>query len=142
MSRSPSSRFYAVNRTGSSCTRLYDFAAAELLPLVRLSLELGQAPIEAVRDPNVAATQRAHELHVVVAGHGGGGAVVDHVAGDPEAVEDLRAAVDEVADEYRLATSRVRVHRPTVGKLAVALLEGLVAEQCEQLLELGGAAVD
>ena len=43
---------------------------------------LPEAAVEAVRDPDVAAAQRAHELHVVIARHGQGVVVLDHVARD------------------------------------------------------------
>src|SRR5207248_10597504 len=108
-----------------------DLVPCGLLPLVGERVELGEAAVEAVRDPDVPAAQRPHELHIVVARHGHGGAVVDHVASDPETVEDARSAVDEIADEYRLATYRMCVHGPAVGELALAPLDGLVAEQCE-----------
>ena len=61
---------------------------------------------------------------------------------EPQRVEDARAAVDEVADEDRLAALRGgRRPAPPVGDRASAV-DDLVAELLEQLLQLVAAAVD
>jgi hypothetical protein len=119
-----------------------DLVARGLATLVRERVDLGERALEAMGDLHVAPAQRAHQLHVVVSGHRVGGPVLHHVADDPDAVEAARAAVDEVADEDGPAPLRMRVNGTAVGELPRAPLHRLVAQQPEQLLELGGAAVD
>ena len=70
------------------------------------------------------------------------GASRDHVADQPNRVEDPRTAVDEVADEHRGPAIGVCVDRTAVGEVAVPLLCELVAELGKQELELVAAAVD
>ena len=82
------------------------------------------------------------ELLLVVARHAQRGARLDHVADDAQRVEDARPAVDQVADEDRLASVRVAIDGTGVQPGALASLDDLVPERREQRLQLVGAAVD
>ena len=85
----------------------------------------------------------AQQLHVVVAGHAQGRAAVDHVAHEPQRVEDARPAVHQVADEDRLAALGV-ARRPARRRATCrrAAPRPRSPSRREQLLELVAAAVD
>jgi hypothetical protein len=109
--------------------------------VVRERLDLRKRAVEPVGDLDVPPPQLPHELHVVVPRDAMGGARLDHVADEPNCVEDARAAVDEVAHEERLAPGGVDVDRAAGGEDTLARLYDLVAELAEELLELVAATV-
>src|SRR3954469_3031492 len=104
-------------------------------------LDLRECAVEAVSDLNVTATQLAQELHVVVPGHAMRRLGFDHVAYEADCVQDLRTAVDQVADEDRATPVWVPIHRTAVRELTLSFL-GDVAELAKQQLQFGAAAVD
>ena len=94
-----------------------------------LARQLVQRLAQAVRDLDVAALQRAHQLLLVVAAHRQRGARLHHAHGQPQHARRVRPAVDEVAQEHDRAALRV----PAVGR---------VAQLAQQVVEFDPAAVD
>ena len=84
-----------------------DEAIEELLhlgaELWRLRSSSAKRAIEAVADRDVAAVQLPLQLDVVIPGHAQRRSRLRHRHHRFQRVDDARAAVDEVADEYRLA---------------------------------------
>jgi hypothetical protein len=102
-----------------------------LAALLRQRIELAQAAVEAVSDAHVAAVERTDELHIVVAGNGQRGSMLDHVPGNPDRVEDPRASIDEVADKHDPPPVRMRVDRSALREFTRALLDHCVPELAE-----------
>jgi hypothetical protein len=82
------------------------------------------------------------ELLLVVTQDAQGGPGLDHVADDPEGVEDTRPAVDEVAEEDRHPAVGVAVGRTRGEAVAVGAFDNVIAKLAEERLELVGTAVD
>jgi len=83
---------------------------------------------------DVATLQRAEQLDLVVAGDAQGVTGRDHAHGEPQHLGGRRPPVDEVPEEH---------HPPPVGMGGVRPVCGdLVAEDTEELAQLGGAPVD
>ncbi len=108
-----------------------------LAELLRLAVELLQGPFEAVRDRDLAAVQRPHELLLVVAGHAQRRPRRHHAHDQPQYAGRVGASVDQVADEDGGPALGVNApHRPS----------GVVpaqrpSELGEQRLQLRAAAV-
>jgi hypothetical protein len=102
--------------------------------LLWFAVELGERLGQAVGDLHVAAVEGAPQLVLVVARHTGSAAVADHSHHQTQDPWAVGAAVDEVADEERLAAGGMDGGR--------SVRSHLVAELGEQRNELLGAAVD
>src|SRR5262249_47865539 len=90
-----------------------EFFANGLTNVVWQGVDLGEALSQAVGNMNVLAAQLPHQFHVVVAWDAKRRAPDDHVADDPNSLEDTRSTVHEVAHEHRLSAQRVCVNRTT-----------------------------
>ena len=119
-----------------------DQSVAELLhlgaELRRLAGELGQGGLQAVADLNLLALQGPDKLVLVVAGHAQGVSGRDHPDDQAQYPGRVGAAVDQVADEHRLA----RAGRDRVDRMALVIGPERVTELGQQRFELGAAAVD
>ena len=102
-----------------------------------LSRQLRERLLEAVRDGDLRAAQRADELGLVVSGDGERVPGCDHAHREPEDADDVGAAVDEVAEEDDAPTFGMA---GVDGATLVVAADG-VPEPAEQGLELAEASV-
>src|SRR4029434_1963508 len=80
----------------------------DLFPeLRRLLLELVQRLSQAVSDLHVAPAELAHQLRVVIAGHGKRTARLFHAHHDLQHFRNLWTSIDEISEEHRLASFRM-----------------------------------
>ncbi len=109
----------------------------------RQRLDLGEALGQAVGDLDVSSLEGAEQLLLVVARDAPAGACVDHVADDAQGVEDARTAIDQIADEHRLAAVRVAIDGASVqSRCHLAAPTTTYPSSRQQRLQLIAAAVN
>lgn len=117
-------------------------ACRSVAALLRKRLELCERSVEPMRDRDVTAAELADQLDVVVARHTVRGSGIDHIADQPNRVEDPGPAVDQVADEHRGATFRVGIDRASLWEVPYPPLREPVAELGQEAFDFLAAAVD
>jgi hypothetical protein len=93
-------------------------------------------------DAHVFAAQLSEQLHIMVAGDAEGGADVDHIPYQTQAVDDARPAIDQIANEHRLSTIRMSVTELGPAWRRRINCSRLIAELEKQLLQFITASMD
>ncbi len=105
------------------------------------AFELRERLGQPVGDAHVLAAQLPHQLDVVIARHRQGGALRRHRHDQPQHLGHLGAAVDQIADEDRLAPLWVRRREAVLGVVCFQARDP-VSELLQQGFELVEAAMD